>query len=244
MIQLDKLMNESAVTASFQPEVSLTDSCPIGYEILGRGNLDGMKSPAEMFSTAARLDLEGELSRELRREGARIATKLPVKLNLFVNTHPSEIGDAKLPASLEELRQVVGNRQVTIEVHEAAVANPTTMRELRGLLTDLDMKLAYDDFGAGQARLLELTEVPPDFVKFDIQLIRDIHLGPVRRQMMVARLVEMVRDQSIAAVAEGVESAEEAEECCRLGFDYAQGFYFGRPETVDTVLCGPMKTRS
>jgi EAL domain-containing protein (putative c-di-GMP-specific phosphodiesterase class I) len=36
-------------------------------------------------------------------------------------------------------------------------------------------------------------------------------------------------------VAEGVETAEEAEVCMRIGFTHAQGFYFGRPVTIGEI---------
>ena len=106
------------------------------------------------------------------------------------------------------------------------------MHRLRDALRDMDISLAYDDFGAGQARLLELTEVPPDYVKFDINLIRNIHLGNAGRQQTLQTLVRMVRELGIATLAEGIECAEEVEVCRQIGFDYAQGYYFGRPAPI------------
>ena len=92
------------------------------------------------------------------------------------------------------------------------------MKTLRAALNELDVRMAYDDFGAGQDRLLDLAEVPPDYLKFDARLIRDIHLAPPSRRQMVGVLVKMVRDLNIAPLAEGVESAEESETCQTLGF--------------------------
>lgn len=51
---------------------------------------------------------------------------------------------------------------VAIGVHETTVTDPRSMRELRAALATLDIRLAFDDFGAGQSRLLELAESPPD----------------------------------------------------------------------------------
>ena len=96
-------------------------------------------------------------------------------------------------------------------------------------MRDLDIKLAYDDFGAGQARLVDLAKVPPDYLKFDIALIRGIHTASAQQRQLVDTLVRMVQDFGIAALAEGVECAEEAEVCREIGFDYAQGYYFGKP---------------
>jgi hypothetical protein len=65
--------------------------------------------------------------------------------------------------------------RVTLEEHEAARGrDASTMKMLRLVLDDLNMKLAYDDFGAGQARLNELVEARPDYVKFDRKMISRI----------------------------------------------------------------------
>ncbi len=58
-------------------------------------------------------------------------------------------------------------------------------------LSDLDLQLSYDDFGAGQGRLLELGEVPLDTLKFDMQLIRNIDTASSSRQELLASLVRI-----------------------------------------------------
>ena len=62
------------------------------------------------------------------------------------------------------------------------MTDANTMRHLRRSLKDLAIGMAYDDFGAGQARLIELTEVPPDVLKFDIALTKDVHRAPCKRK--------------------------------------------------------------
>ena len=97
------------------------------------------------------------------------------------------------------------------------------------------MRLAFDDFGAGQARLCELAEVRPDYLKFDREMIRDIHISP-QRQQMLAHLVQLVIELGVTPLAEGIETAEEGETCRQMGFRLAQGFYYGRPAPVPTYL--------
>ena len=79
--------------------------------------------------------------------------------------------------SLRDLRVKFPDQPITLEVHEAAATSPQMMKQLRQTLDALDMKLAYDDFGAGQSRLVELATVCPDVVKFDIKFIREIHFA-------------------------------------------------------------------
>src|SRR5262249_39652895 len=91
----------------------------------------------------------------------------------------------------------------------------------------LGIGLAYDDFGAGQARLTELTEAPPDYVKLDMKLIRGIeHSKP--RQEIVQTLARICSDLGVQLIAEGIETQAEALACRQLGCRDGGGYYFGR----------------
>jgi EAL domain-containing protein (putative c-di-GMP-specific phosphodiesterase class I) len=230
LVQFDRLMSERLVKPHFQNIVELKDSCVVGFEILGRGSVFGLESVGAMFQAAEQLSLEVELSRLLRWEGIRVGRDLPERPTLFVNTHPREMEDAAgLIDSLRKVRELTGNTALVLEIHESSVTNPALMQSLHAALRDLNILLAYDDFGSGQARLAELIEARPDFVKFDISLIRGIDAANEPRRRMMETLVQMVRDLDIRALAEGIETASEAAACKELGFDLAQGFFYGRP---------------
>ena len=229
LVLFDKLMAERAVTPFLQPIVKLDNRTRIGYEVLARSRLFGLESPREMFGIAAQLNLEIELSTMLRWEGMRVAESMVPPPHLFLNTHPRELADPRLGPSLERLRQNWPAQAITLEIHESAVAKGTGLFELRSLLKQLEIKLAYDDFGVGQSRLNELAEVAPDCVKFDMSLIRDIDKATAQRQQLVATLVQMVRNLGIAPLAEGVETEGEDAACRQMGFELGQGYLYGRP---------------
>lgn len=154
------------------------------------------------------------------------------KLNLFVNTHPTELQGEGLVETLRELRTSFPEQPITLEIHEAAVTNPRLVGQLREFLSELDMRLAFDDFGAGQARLLELAEVRPDYLKFDMKLIQGIDRASPSRQQLVALLAKMVKELGIQSLAEGVETESEHNTLRQMGFALGQGFYYGRPCTL------------
>jgi EAL domain-containing protein (putative c-di-GMP-specific phosphodiesterase class I) len=223
------LLNRSVVPF-FQPIVKISGAEKIGYEILGRGSQEGLSShPSELFRVATSLGLETELSRLFRLRGIQAASQLGGTPILFLNTHPTELGSAKLAESLKRARSEQPDLSMVLEIHETAVTDLGKMRELRRCLTDLDIGLAYDDFGSGQARLVELVEVPPDYLKFDVSLIRNIHLAPLNKQKVVESLVQMVCEMEVPCLAEGIETKEEQETCRQMGFELAQGYLFGRP---------------
>lgn len=232
LAQFDRLMTERAVIPYFQPIVTLPERRTTGYEILGRSKLFGMQSPKDMFLAASQLNLEAELSTMIRLAGVELGAALPHHCSLYVNTHPTEIVTCGLLDSLGELREKFPNQQVVLEVHEAAATSVSIMKQLREALTAIDMKLAYDDFGAGQSRLVELATVSPDIVKFDMKLIRDIDQAPMRQQQMLATLVRMVREMGITTLAEGVETEGEHNVLVGVGFEMAQGYLYGKPNSV------------
>ena len=229
LCQLDRLMSDRAVVPHFQPVVRLADRAVVGFEALARSSVSGLETPAMMFRAAERVGQEVALSILLRREGVLAGKRLPQQPLIYLNTHPKEVGTPELLASLEEIRGLSPNQPLTIEVHEAAVADERALLELRTAARRLNMQMAYDDFGVGQARLDELARVAPDVVKFDMRLVRDLHTATPERRLVTSRLVELVRDLAIVPLAEGVENEAEAAACAEIGFELAQGYHFGRP---------------
>ncbi len=232
LVQFDRLMSERLVKPHFQSIVDLRFPTPelIGHEILGRGSVFGLESVGAMFQAAEQLNLEVELSRLLRWEGIRVGRDFPENPALFVNTHPKEVSDVHgLIHSLVQVREMAGNANLVLEIHESSVTNRKLMEELTSALKDQNIRLAYDDFGSGQARLAELVEAKPDVVKFDISLIRGIDVADASRQRMLANLINMVHDLGILALAEGVETEGESKACIDLGFQLGQGYFYGRP---------------
>jgi EAL domain-containing protein (putative c-di-GMP-specific phosphodiesterase class I) len=116
------------------------------------------------------------------------------------------------------------------------------MKRLRKELRELEVGIAFDDFGAGQARLIDLVDVQPEYLKFDMSLTRDIHLASAERQGLVSSLVRMARDLGTIPLAEGIECQEERDACIALGFQLAQGFYFGRPIAMTVNASQPTAT--
>ncbi len=238
------MLRERTVRTDFQPVVQLADRKVVGYELLGRGELGGAQaSPEEMFYIAEQLDHEVTLSEVFRARGLELARDIPAAEDaplLFMNTHPAELVDpGALLASLDELRRDHPRPALVLEIHEAAVADLSSLRALRAGLEELRVQIAFDDFGTGQARLLELTEIEPRYLKFDAAWVENLHLASSQRHDMVSSLLSMVIDLGVVPIAECVESLEEAGACQKLGFELAQGNYLGPPVPPDDLAGSP-----
>ena len=174
-----------------------------------------------------------DLSALFRESGVDLGRRLPGSPLLFANVDPSELDRLDvLVESLERTHEMAPSSRIVLEISEKAVPRTDEMKQFRERLTALDIGVAFDDFGVGQTRLVELAKTPPDFLKFDISLIRRIHLAPKRLHQMVLTFVKAAHDLGISTLAEGIECQAEGETCRQLGFEYAQGYFYGRPSPI------------
>ena len=90
---------------------------------------------------------------------------------------------------------------------------------------------ACADAGAGFASKRHIHELKADVVKLDIALIRGIDRD-LGRQALAAGLCHYAAETGTLLIAEGVETQAEVDAVRRLGVHQAQGYYFGRPETL------------
>jgi EAL domain-containing protein (putative c-di-GMP-specific phosphodiesterase class I) len=227
-------MVERELVAGYRQPIVDARGRLFGFELLGRGNHPGLDAgPGQLFALAEALERAADFSEILRRRAFAEADTIGMRETLFFNIHPQEWRNpGRLFDNLAGLRECHPSLDLVCEVHEAAVTDLEAMASFRDRLTSLDIRLAYDDFGAGQARLQELVHVRPDFLKFDIALVRGVGRRDSPAYGMLARLNEMIRELGVHTLAEGIEDEATAEGCRAIGIDLLQGFFFGRPEPI------------
>jgi EAL domain-containing protein (putative c-di-GMP-specific phosphodiesterase class I) len=229
-----EMMDRALISACRQPIVD-REGRTVAHELLGRGSHPGLDAgPSELFALAEALKQAVPLSELMRRHAFAAAEAHGITDPLFFNTHPAESRDPKrLLGELRDLRDRHPALKLVFEVHEAAVTDLKAMAAIRDALSELDIALAYDDFGEGRARLQELVHVPPDYLKFDIALVRGVADRSSSTYRFLGMLNAMIRDMGVQTLAEGIENDETAEACIELGVDLLQGFHYGRPEPLD-----------
>ena len=89
-------------------------------------------------------------------------------------------------------------------------------------------KTSIDDFGIGYSSLSALKSIPYDVLKIDKSFIDDIEIEP-KAKSMVASIIDLVHTLGMEVIAEGVESAKQADILASLRCDAIQGYYFSRP---------------
>lgn len=227
------LENERLIT-HFQPIVDIKDKSIYGYELLSRGvKSDGsIMPPFEMFKLARESDLLFNLDRQARETCIISSAREQVDKKLFINFLPTVIYNPEVCLSstiklIEKFNFKPEN--ITFEVVETEEISDTDhLNTILNFYRKKGFKIALDDIGSGYSSLNNLSKFYPDYIKIDMDIIRDIHKNELQQEIFKA-LVAMSDKTNIKVLAEGVESKEELDFVVANGADFIQGYYFGKP---------------
>ena len=238
--ELDRLLAARDVRIRYQPILRLADESTYGFEALSCGPEGGLfESPEVLFSFAEKTDQLLELERLCRTEGVRGAAGLPRGHKLFLNCSARGIADAEaLSGALVEQAGSSGLRpsDLVLEITErVAVTVWADFRKRIDRLRAAGFGVAIDDMGAGYSSLHSVAEVEPDYLKFDIALVRDIHRSSIKRGLLES-LELLARRIGAQVIAEGVEQEEERRTLREMGVTLAQGYLFSAPEALHTFI--------
>jgi EAL domain-containing protein (putative c-di-GMP-specific phosphodiesterase class I) len=236
--ELRRILAARDVLVRFQPIVRLDDGLIHGFEALSSGpSGDIFENPEMLFSFAEETEQIVELERLCRLQAIRGAARLEVPQKLFINCSAHGFVDPELVSApiLEEVRRAGREpHDIVFEVTErVAITEWKEFRAILAALRGLGFSIAIDDMGAGYSSLQTVAEVEPDYLKFDISLVRDIHLSPIKRNLLET-LVVLSEKIHAKVIAEGVESAEEFHALRAMGVPFAQGFYFAEPAVLSS----------
>ena len=244
-MELKNILEQSAIRIVFQPVVSLTNAEIIGYEALSRGPKDSMlERPDALFATAAKYDLVWELEYLCRRTTLEKAKDLAPSKMVFINVDPKIINDPRFQKGQTQdmLRQFQANTgNIIFEITEK-----TAIDDYKGFCRILDnytsqgYKIAIDDTGSGYSGLRTLAEIRPNFIKVDMELVRDIDKDNLKQAMLKA-LYDFSVSTNSKIIAEGIETQGELATLISIGIPYGQGFFLQKPLPEFSEIPGSIK---
>ncbi len=227
------ISNRKLVTF-FHPIIDFRNKSIHAYECLTRGiNKDGKSIPPfELFTKAQSLYLQFNLDRIAREMSIENAARNNISRKIFINFIPNSIYDPKecLSTTFEAAKKFnIKPENIVFEVIQSEkVVNIEHLKSILDLYREMGFGTALDDLGSSYSSLKMLEELQPDYIKIDMQYIRNIHLDHLR-QSLIKALLQVAKENNIRVIAEGIESIEEFDILSNLGVDYVQGFYFGQP---------------
>ncbi|GAA0729486.1 EAL domain-containing protein [Dactylosporangium roseum] len=236
--QLREALDQGQFQLVYQPIVALPHGEIAGVEALIRWHHPrlGFMSPADFIPVAERNGQIVELGAWILLEAcsqaatwiATLGTEAPGKVSVNVSARQlAEPDFAEVVAAVLAATGLPADR-LAIEVTETAVFGGGRAIEALDAVHALGVRIALDDFGTGHSSLGLLQTCPVDILKVDKSFVDDITMAG-RHSVIAAALINVSDGLNLEAIAEGVETAEQARELYRLGYRYAQGYHFGRP---------------
>jgi EAL domain-containing protein (putative c-di-GMP-specific phosphodiesterase class I) len=204
-----------------------------------RDDHNSIVPPALAFKLAEQSDLLFSLDLVARRSAVECAAKAKLNGKLFINFNPSSIYDPSycLRATAASIHEIgMRPEDVVFEVTETHRAND--INHLKGILAfyrNAGFQVALDDIGSGWSGLNLLQSLRPDYVKIDMELVRNVHQDTYK-QNIVTNLIRIAKASEIQVIAEGIETEEEAEWLRDAKADFLQGYLYGKPKPAEFKL--------
>ena len=157
-----------------------------------------------------------------------------------VNLSGIQIADPSIPFRLHQTVKSYGldPKMINLEVTETAlVRSGKVALDNMEKLKSFGYKFSMDDFGTGYSNLSQVAAVKYDLVKMDKSLIWPAFEpnNEQARTIMIA-CIKMFHTLGISIVAEGVETAEQAEVLATNGVEFLQGYHYSKPVKDDKFL--------
>ncbi|HEU4645443.1 MAG TPA: EAL domain-containing protein [Burkholderiales bacterium] len=228
----------------FQPIVDLTTRRITGIEALLRwhtADADARAvSPAQFVPVLEETGLIGPVGLWVMREavkahralaqGGRAAPRVAVNVSAIQLRTPGFVDDVR--GVLEGAGEAAG---LDLEITESLlmVDIEDSLRKLRAV-RELGVHIALDDFGTGYSSLAYLSRLPIDTVKIDRGFIHHM-VDKAEDTSIVSAILSLTHALELKAVAEGVETEEQAELLRLLLCDEMQGYLFSPPVPLDKL---------
>ncbi|GAB1644796.1 putative bifunctional diguanylate cyclase/phosphodiesterase [Krasilnikovia sp. MM14-A1259] len=234
--ELREAIDREELFLLYQPIVSLDDGRLMGAEALVRWAhpTRGTLGPDAFIPVAERTGLVVPLGRWVMKTAfqqfadwiGEHGDAAPHMMNINVSARDlREPGFADFVGGLLKMHKLPAHR-ITLEITETMALEPgqsiTNLHDLR----ELGLRVSLDDFGTGHSTLTMLHDCPIDEIKLDRSFTQANIDG---RVPMAAAVIHLAQVLGLHAVAEGVETSEQAELLLSLGYIAAQGYHFSRP---------------
>lgn len=244
------LLEAERLTTHFQPIVSAADTSQIyAHEALMRGlEVDGsLVFPLKILDLARDAGMMFQLDLLARLTAIRQAQRHGIPQRVFINFNPAAVYDPAycLRSTIKAVDDAgFTHDRIVFEIVESDHTQDLNhLKAILAFLREQGFNVALDDLGAGYSSLNLLHQLRPDFVKLDMDLVRNVHQDPYKG-FITKKILEIARHLDIKTVAEGVEYAEELEWLREHGADFVQGYLIAKPTTPPVLQTPAIKLRS
>lgn len=237
--KLRRAIERRKIYPMFQPIVALPNGAVAGFEVLARWQDEeiGAVPPQHFIRLAEQEGLIGQLMAQLIEDACTSALLWGGNFQLAFNLSPLQLADDTLPTQIETTVGRTGFpvSRVQLEVTESTPINDLgDAKRLIKRLQNIGLQIALDDFGAGFSGFARLQSLPFDQIKLDASFVRSMTTSRNSRKI-VSAIVGLGQSLGIPVIAEGVETIQTAWMLTKLGCEFGQGYWYGRPSRANAI---------
>ncbi|MEH6814294.1 MAG: EAL domain-containing protein, partial [Motiliproteus sp.] len=233
---LRKALDNDEFVVNYQPIMDLSTGTLVGAEALVRWQRPGVGivPPSAFIALAEEVGLivpiGGWVLGEACREAKAWMRDSEFSPAVAVNFSSRQFQHQDVPGLVRDVLQDTGlpPEKLTIEITESLLIedDERVLQQLQEIRS-MGISLSIDDFGTGYSSLSYLKKFPINVLKIDRSFIIDLSNNTEDRAL-VAGIISMADSLNLKVVAEGVETAEQADFLKSKDCVYAQGFLYSQ----------------
>jgi diguanylate cyclase (GGDEF)-like protein/PAS domain S-box-containing protein len=244
MSELSAACDEGQFVLHFQPQIDMRRGEIIGAEALLRWEHPekGLLYPAAFIDQLSESEISVSIGQWSLSEACAAARQWKSEagrpIQVAVNLFPCH---SRAQSLLEDLDAALSRSGLEPELLELELTENTIVDSSSrfigklNAIREMGVSVALDDFGTGYASLTTLMSYPIGTIKVDQSFVRDVGKGRGNRAVLRA-LAMLSRELDFKSVAEGVETTADELIVRHFGFDFGQGYHWGKPMPANVFL--------
>ena len=217
-----------------QPICNLRKNRFTHYELLLRiKNNNGIIQPNNFLSTAEHYGLMNDINMFVIQQTMKYIAQYP-HIRFSCNISANALNDSRLLTLLTDniTNNTFNPEQMIIEITENTVATHIdSATNFINHCKSLGVNFALDDFGVGLSSFTHLKHLPVDYLKLDGSFIENICDNKIDEQFVVS-MIAISQALKIKTVAEFVSNSDSEQLLRKIGIDFTQGYYYGKPDKI------------
>ena len=235
--------NFEGFEAYFQPLFFSNTRVLYGAETLMRFQCDeyGAVSPAEFIPALEETGLIIPVGRWILHQALSACKSIQKRVpNFRISVNVSYIQVMKsglIDEIVSATRQYdIPPNQLVIELTESgSLESNIHIKKMLSRIKDTGILLALDDFGTGYSNFHYLYDLQPDIIKIDRSFTAKAMENEYEYNLL-SLMSNLVHGLNLKMCVEGIETSDEENRISKVSPDYNQGFYYGRPCSIDQFM--------